>query len=149
MDEKQDIVKKLFRCNECEATHEIVLNRSILVGKLIFPFSYIYLHGELKDILTILYLDSDLEIRGVETHLLSRENIFSKEHMTEIINKMITEIETLRSDYNFIYEKYQKLKNSTNEGGFLDLIKNVGEGVSEFIKALFNPKSEEVDGFPQ
>jgi len=101
MDGEQDIVKKMFRCNVCDATHEITLNRNLLEGKLVFPFSFIYLHGELKNILTILYIDADLEIRGVETHLLSRENIFSKEHMTEIINKMIAEIENLRAEVNF------------------------------------------------
>jgi len=37
------------------------------------------------------------------------------------------------------------LKDSSKEGegGFFDFIKTVGEGVSDFIKGLFNPKSEE------
>ena len=87
MNEETDIVKKRFSCKICNTTHEIVLNKNLLEGKTMFPFSHIYLHGELKDILTILYVDSDLEIRGVDTEILSMENIFSKEHMMEIISK--------------------------------------------------------------
>lgn len=143
MNEETDIVKKRFSCKVCDMTHEIELNKNLLEGKTMFPFSHIYLHGELKDILTILYIDSDLEIRGVDTEVLSRENIFSKEHMMEIISKMVGEIETLRSDYNTLYDKYQKLLKNPKDGGFLDIIKSIGEGIGDFVKSIFNPKSEE------
>ncbi len=93
MEEHSEIVTRRFNCKVCGTTHEIKLNKKLAEDRNRYPFHHIYLHGDLKDILTILYIDKELQIRGVETEVMSREDIFSKEHMVDIIEKLVNEIE--------------------------------------------------------
>ena len=80
-----------------------------------YPFSYVYLHKYHdspsiedfeKDILTTLYLDSNLNIRGVDALMLEDEtNIQSKDDSKEIITKLMNTILELQEDYNRLSEK--------------------------------------------
>jgi len=63
-----------------------------------YPFPYFFLHGELKNIITTLYLDRHLEIRGAEAHKLSDDDIFSKDHLLSITSTLVKEIEELRKE---------------------------------------------------
>jgi hypothetical protein len=142
MEEQSEFITRIFNCKICGTTHEVTLNKKLAEGRNRYPFHHIYLHGDLKDILTILYIDKELQIRGADTELLSREDIFSKEHMNEIIGKLVNEIETLRQDYNILFDRYQALTQGKEESPFMGFLKDLGEGISDFFKNLFGSKDE-------
>ena len=65
----QEFLTRLYNCPKCKKTHTIKLQKDLFKEKSSFPFSYAYLHsseGNLKDLLTILYLDKQLQVRGVD-----------------------------------------------------------------------------------
>jgi len=144
-EEEGEFITRFFKCKICDTHHEIKLNKKLAEGRNRFPFSHIYLHGDLKDILTILYIDKDLQIRGVETEVLSRENIVSKEHMVEVVGKLVEEIEKLRQDYNVLYDRYQALSQGKQESPIMNFLKEVGDGVGEFLNTLFGSKDKSQD----
>ena len=101
----KDHVIKVFKCPYCQIEHEIKLQKSLIENQSQFPISYVYLHGELKDILTTLYLDKDLEIRAVEAKKLSDDDIFSKDQVLLITDTLMKEIERLREENMKLQEK--------------------------------------------
>ncbi len=141
--EDDDYVSRIFQCKVCGTHHSIKLNKKLAEGRNRYPFSHIYLHGDLKDILTILYIDKELQIRGVDTEVLSREDIFSKEHMVEVVGKLVDEIEKLRQDYNILYDRYQAITQGKSESPFISLLKDIGDGISDFLKNLFGKKDDQ------
>ena len=96
MSEIVDFVIRQYHCRICGITHKIQLRKSICEKKKKFPFSHTFLHGELKNILTTLYLDKDLQIRGVDVQQLGEDDIFSKEQVVSIAGTLTEEIERLR-----------------------------------------------------
>jgi hypothetical protein len=113
--EIENTLIKEYYCSICDTIHQIKLNKDIIKGKSQFPFPYIFLHGQLKNILTTLYVDKNLEIRGVDVHILTNEDLFSKEQAANIISTLMKEIETLRKEneklvkeINDMKEKYEK-----------------------------------------
>jgi hypothetical protein len=111
MSAKDDYVKKNYFCSICNQHHDIIFKKEILKGRTKFPFSYIFLHGDLYDILTTLYLDANLNIRGTEmVKLDDSENIFDKEQMTDIVKNLTMELATLQQEYNDLLNKYNQLK---------------------------------------
>ena len=141
-EEDNEKVTRIFKCKVCDTHHSITLNKKLAEGRNRYPFTHIYLHGDLKDILTILYIDQELQIRGVDTEVLAREDIFSKEHMIEVVGKLVDEIETLRQDYNILFDRYQALTQGREEGPFMGFLRDIGEGISDFLKSLFGSKDE-------
>ena len=93
-----EFVKRQYPCKICDKKHEIKLRKSLCLDREVYPFSYTYLHGELKNILTTLYIDKNMEIRSVDVHELTTGNIFSKEQALSIVTKLIEEIERLREE---------------------------------------------------
>ena len=93
-------VKRHYRCKICDATHSVSFDKALLEGRTKFPFPHTQLHGELKDILSIFYLDKDLQIRGVEIQNIgiNDDNIFSKEQSITITDTLMNEIERLREE---------------------------------------------------
>ena len=55
------------------------MRKNISEGRERYPFSYIYLHGNLNNILITLYIDRDAQIRGVDVQELTDDDIFSNE----------------------------------------------------------------------
>ena len=107
----QDSVKKSYFCNVCGKNHEIMLQKRLLEGREKFPFTYVYLHGDLYNILTTLYLDANLNIRGTEiVRLDDSENIFDKDQMMNIVKNLTSELNQLQNDYNELLKKYNELK---------------------------------------
>ncbi len=96
MSEIVDFVVRQYHCRICGITHEIQLRKSICEKHKKFPFSHIFLHGELKNILTTLYLDKDMQIRGVDVQQLGEDDIFSKEQVISITGTLMEEVERLR-----------------------------------------------------
>ena len=110
-----DFVVRNYHCSICNDAHEIKLNKDISKCHSHFPFPYIFLHGDLKNILTTLYIDKNFEIRGVDVYVLTNEDLFSKDQAANIINTLMREIETLRVEnekllniINNLKEKYEK-----------------------------------------
>ena len=99
MSKNKNFVVKQYRCGICNKIHEIKLNKNIIDGKVKFPFPLVFLHGELKNILTTLYIDKDLEIRGADTNELKTEDgLFSKDQVIEITQELMKEIERLTEE---------------------------------------------------
>ena len=59
-------VMRQYNCRICGENHDVVLNANLLKEDAKYPIPYVFLHGDLKNILTTLYLDKDLQIRGVD-----------------------------------------------------------------------------------
>jgi len=98
MSRNSDFINRSYHCRVCDTTHEIKLQKKISESQSKFPFSYFFLHGELKNILTTLYLDKQLEIRGVDVQKLTDDDIFSKDQVVSITSILMKEIEELRKE---------------------------------------------------
>ena len=110
MDNKDDFFIRQYFCQICGTTHEISLKKKISKKQSKFPFSHFFLHGELKNILTTLYLDKQLEIRAVDVQKLTDDDIFSKDHVISITSILVEEIEDLRKENEELRLKLKKKK---------------------------------------
>ena len=115
MRENKDYFLKQYYCRICDKEHVIKLRRNITEGRERYPFSYIFLHGDLKNILTTLYIDKDAQIRGVDVQELTDDDIFSKEQVVSITKKMINEIERLRRENTILLDENNDLKRRKND----------------------------------
>jgi hypothetical protein len=114
MSNNDDFVIKQYHCRLCNDTHEIQLRKTLINNQSKFPFSHSFLHGELKNILTILYLDRNLEIRGVDVQKLRDDDIFSKEQVISISATLMEEIERLRRENDALQRELKNLKLKRN-----------------------------------
>ena len=105
----------LHYCRVCDDIHVIKLSNRMIKTHIKFPFPYFFLHGELKNLMTTLYIDKDLQIRGVDVHELSDDDIFSKDQVKTITNTLVTEIERLQTENANLAKKINKLKKKINK----------------------------------
>lgn len=115
-----DPVHTTFRCTLCNKDHHIELPADMAEGRESFPFSYVFLHKlESKDsnideigidILTTLYIDANMKIRGVETKKLTSGDIISKDDSKNIITNLMEEMGRLQDAYNELEKNYKDLK---------------------------------------
>lgn len=104
-------IDRKFYCEKCKKTHSIKLRKDLKTKQENFPFAYFYLHGPVKDILSTLYLDANLNIRGVESvRLKVNDKIFSMEHTMSIVQSLVEELTKTQQDYNILQEKYEMLQ---------------------------------------
>ena len=109
MSEKNGFILKEYRCSICNKIHDVKLNKSITKERSNYPFPYVFLHGELRNILTTLYIDKDYQIRGVDTQKLKSENhLFCKDHVLEITKELMKEIERLTEENLKLREEIKK-----------------------------------------
>ena len=108
MSEESEYIIRHYHCHYCNTTHDISLPKKISEKQSKFPFSYFFLHGELKNLLTTLYLDKHLQIRGVDVHQLTDDDIFSKDHLLSITSTLVKEIEELRKENEELQLKLRK-----------------------------------------
>ncbi|MEJ2249341.1 MAG: hypothetical protein P8Y70_00620 [Candidatus Lokiarchaeota archaeon] len=109
---EESIIKR-YNCNVCKTTHAITLNKSVIENRKKYPFPYVFLHdskqeGEIKEVLTILYIDKGFKIRGAEVQELQEDNLFSKEQVISIVKPLLDEIEILRNENLNLKNKIQK-----------------------------------------
>lgn len=110
-DVPNEFVKKRYRCPVCKDHHDVMLRKDLVDGHESFPFTHVFLHGDVYNILTTLYLDADLRIRGVEARQLDNaDNIFDKDQMKQMVVNLTNELSQLQEDYNILLEKYEALK---------------------------------------
>ena len=115
-----DPVHMTFRCTLCKRDHHISLPADMAKGKESFPFSYVFLHklesndGNIDeigiDILTTLYIDANMKIRGVETKKLTSGDIISKDDSKNIITNLMEEMGRLQDAYNELDKNFKDLK---------------------------------------
>mgnify|MGYP006296376383 CR=1 FL=1 len=108
-----NLITKFYRCKVCNTTHSIQLNKKLLEGRSKYPFPYITMHSYVKDdklneFMVMLYIDRDLQIRGVEP-MLGNDDFFTKEQMLEITSTLMEEIEVLREENLHLTEKLNRL----------------------------------------
>jgi hypothetical protein len=106
-------VIKRYYCRICDDNHEIQLRKKLIENQSKFPFSHSFLHGELKNILTILYLDKNMEVRGVDVQKLRDDDIFSKEQVISISGTLMEEIERLRTENEALQKELRAYKKGT------------------------------------
>ncbi|TXT60759.1 MAG: hypothetical protein BAJALOKI2v1_80051 [Promethearchaeota archaeon] len=98
---QSEFVLRHYNCNYCKKTHQIKLPKNLLENKDQFPFPYVYLHssiGELRDLLTTLYIDRDLQIRGAEVIKVEDGDIFSEKLTRKITAKLMEQIARLEEE---------------------------------------------------
>ena len=112
---KDTEIVKQYRCNICKMNHKIKLSKDLCKGRTKFPFPYVILHdsihnNEFKELLTILYIDNNLQIRHAEVQELKDDNIFSKAQVVAMTKTLFEENERLRKDVIRLTDEVNKLK---------------------------------------
>ena len=113
--EEDETIERYFDCRVCGRSHKVKLNKKLLEGRTKFPFPQIYLHDHIegiehKEVLTILYIDNNLQIRHAEIQELGSDSIFSKEQVEAITKPLIGEIELLRDEIKKLNREIKDLK---------------------------------------
>ncbi|MFX0071021.1 MAG: hypothetical protein ACFFAO_08020 [Candidatus Hermodarchaeota archaeon] len=115
MQNNDEYIERPFRCNICNKTHIVKLNKSMLEGREKYPFPYVFLHDhihgkEYHEHLTILYIDKNLQVRHTEVQELGYDALFSKEQVVSMMKPLLDEINILRNEV----EKLTQELNSKN-----------------------------------
>ncbi len=98
---ESEFVNRFYECPKCKEAHNIKLPKNLSENRQRYPFPYAYLHsspGKLKDLLTILYLDKELQVRGCEIVEADQSDIFSEELTKKITEKLIEKISSLEEE---------------------------------------------------
>jgi len=111
----QSFIERTFRCNICNKTHIVKLNKSLIEGRTKFPFPYVFLHDKIHEnnydeLLTILYIDKNLQIRHSEVQVMDYDSIFSKEQVVAMMKPLLEEIDILRTELESLKTQLISLK---------------------------------------
>jgi hypothetical protein len=97
----QETVSRIYNCPKCKKTHRLTLEKKIAEGRRRYPFPHVFLHSveeNFEDLLTILYIDAQLQIRAVDIIELEHSNIFSEDMAKEIMDKLMDEMLKLQEE---------------------------------------------------
>ena len=110
--EETQLIERRFFCEILKEQIKVKIPKDLAENHKHFPFSYLFLHGPVDDILTTIYLDANLNIRGTESVQLneSENNVFSKEQAILIVKNITSAYSKLQEDYNNLLDKYEKLQ---------------------------------------
>ncbi len=103
-------MKVVYVCPIHKQNHEVALDKEIVKKQSSFPFPYFDLHGELRDVLSLLYIDANLKVRGVEAKQLVEANIFSQDFASSITQTLMNEISRLEEENKKLREEIARLK---------------------------------------
>jgi len=111
----QEYISRIYNCPRCRLTHNIKLPKNLAEDKPVYPFPYVFLHSSeefqnLDDLLTILYIDSEMHIRAVEIVEVENSNIFSEELTKRITQKLMDKIVSLEEENLQLKELLSKLE---------------------------------------
>lgn len=120
MSSPKRLVVKAYYCPVCKKNHEIKFAKDFAANRSQYPFSYVYLHpfqGDYEDIdqagrvvLTTLFIDAHLEIRGVEAFIQETDiDVISKDESKGIVNKLLSHISQLQEDFDMLLSAYENL----------------------------------------
>ena len=123
---EEDIVVQHYHCKFCQKSHRIEFDRKLLEGRTRFPFPYIELHNyingsEVREIMAVHYLDSNLKIRSSELHEFDEGHLFTKEQVLAMTTPMIEEVKLLREDLAKKELELKDLKDKINSMGLFKL----------------------------
>ncbi len=105
-----------YFCKVCNANHEITLSKDLLKEHKDFPFPFVYLHGQTHELVTTLYIDANLKIRGVEVTTLSEgSNLFSSEFSQSIAQTLVNEIQKLTKENEDLKKRIIELESKLNK----------------------------------
>jgi hypothetical protein len=110
---------KNYYCSICKKHHDVLLAKDLAKNRESYPFAHIYLHkleGSSNniedvgaDILTTLYIDANLAIRGSEVKKLVAGDIISKEDSKNIVTELMEEMARLQDDLTKLQKAYREL----------------------------------------
>ncbi|MHA1518607.1 MAG: hypothetical protein ACTSVZ_00105 [Promethearchaeota archaeon] len=114
-----DFVSKKYNCPLCKKGHSIEFPKDFALNRRSYPFIHTFIHSYEtktqnsetgKDIITILYIDKNLDIRHVEAMFQNAEgNIISMEDAQKMIGFLTNQLDEVQESYDELQEKYQKL----------------------------------------
>ena len=116
MEQNEDFIERNYRCTICNKTHLIKLSKSLVQGRDKFPFPYVFLHDHItkegyKELLTILYVDKNLQIRHSEVQELGYDSLFSKEQVVSMMKPLLDEIDILRKEVERLTKELNLYRN--------------------------------------
>lgn len=122
--EDKESIERHFSCKVCAKTHKVILNKKLLEDRNKYPFPYVFLHNHTvgvdhKEILTILYIDKNLQIRHSEIQELGDDSLFSKKQVEAITKPLIKEIDILRDEIKNLNLKIENLKKTTRNKDYV------------------------------
>ena len=117
MVEDDETIERHFNCKICQTSHRIKLNKNLIEGRTKYPFPYVYLHDHIngvehKEVLTILYIDKNLQIRHSEMQELGYDSLFSKEQVIAMMSPLLEEINILRTEVETLTTELNTYKNN-------------------------------------
>ncbi len=116
----EEPVLKSYYCNLCKKHHDISLAKDLAKNRESYPFAHIFLHkleGNSSsiedagaDILTTLYIDANLAIRGAEVKRLVGCEIISKDDSKNIVTELMEEMARLQDELTKVQKECKDLK---------------------------------------
>ncbi|HME55582.1 MAG TPA: hypothetical protein VKM55_25475 [Candidatus Lokiarchaeia archaeon] len=119
-----DTIIKDYYCGVCKKRHDISLPKNLAMNRESYPFAHVFLHklesnddlNEIDiDILTTLYIDANMSIRGVEAKPLDGTDIVSKEDFNIVVTRIMNELERWREEYTKLEKEYKRLKDENEK----------------------------------
>jgi len=142
----QSTINRIYNCPKCKKTHNITLESNLAEERTRYPFPYVFLHSteeNLKDLLTILYLDAQLQIRAVDIIELENSNIFSEDLAKEIMEKLMNEMMALQEENMQLQGLLSKIELNEESIAESDNFEDIQESTEE---ALLEGDLEETPG---
>ncbi len=113
-------LQKNYYCSLCGKHHDILLARDLAKNRESYPFAHIFLHkmeGSSNDIddvgadiLTTLYIDANMSIRGSEVKKLAACEIISKDDSKNIATELMEELARLQDEVTKLQKECKELK---------------------------------------
>ncbi|TFF95706.1 MAG: hypothetical protein EU544_02235 [Promethearchaeota archaeon] len=94
-------VSKFYNCPKCQKTHSVRLPANLAENRRRYPFPYVFMHsteGKANDLVTLLYIDAEMQIRGAEVVELEKSNIISENLAKEIVERLTDKIMDLEEE---------------------------------------------------
>lgn len=140
--EEKEYVLRLYNCPKCKLMHNIKLSKKLAENQQRFPFPYVFLHSSeenLEDLLTLLYLDAQLQIRAVEIIEVAKSNIFSEELAKQITDKLMDKIVCLEQENVQLKDLLGKVKADSDDE---KIIEQKSSELKDFLDKLDFSKIE-------
>jgi hypothetical protein len=119
-----DTITKDYYCPVCKKHHDISLPSNMALNRPSYPFTHVFLHKLERsdnleqtdiDILTTLYIDAHMAIRGVETKPLDGTEIVSKEDFNVVVTRIMDELERWREEYTKLEAEFKIIKQENEQ----------------------------------
>ncbi|MFO8020698.1 MAG: hypothetical protein R6U96_18890 [Promethearchaeia archaeon] len=137
-DEKPLIIKKEYHCSVCQTTHTIEIPSNLAESRKKYPFPYVFIHSsedDKNDIVSMLYFDKNLKIRGSEAVKLEQSNLVSKNLTKQLVSKLTNIIMDLEEE-NF------QLKNLLNSPHIEEIIREESRNLKKSLLGEYKKRKK-------